>query len=87
MSKIKVNETEVVEGSFSFQASIDRTGKTPVLVIEGIFETADEFSSLNMLENERYKLTGITLLNEAYGSEEDKVAYTFLANNYELKGR
>lgn len=85
MSKIKINDNETVEGSFSFRASIDKSNSTPVLLIEGVFETAEPVTKITMLENQRYKLTGIVLQNEAYGSEEDTVAYSFLADKYEIK--
>lgn len=87
MSKIKVDDNESVEGSFSFRAFIDKSGAKPLLVIEGVLETAEPITKITMLENERYKLTGLSLLSEAYGSEEDTVAYSFLADKYEVKAR
>lgn len=87
MSKIKVNDFETVEGAFSFDVTIDRSGKTPVLIISGVLETSDIFSKFDIVENERYKLTGVTLQSESYGSEEDTVAYSFIAKAYEVKER
>ena len=87
MSKIKVNDFETIEGVFSFNVAIDRSQKTPVLIISGVLETSEIFSKLDILENERYKLSGITLQSESYGSEEDNVAYSFIAKSYEVKER
>lgn len=85
MSKIRINDNEVVEGSFSFHVFLDKNSNVPLLIIEGVFETAARISEIRMLENQRYKLTGVTVQDEAYGSEEDTVAYTFLADKYEVK--
>ena len=87
MSKIRINETDTVNGSFSFRVSLDKSGKIPVLVIEGVLESPDRISSVTLLENERYRLTGVVLQSESYGSEEDNVAYEFIANKYEIKLR
>lgn len=87
MSKIRINETDTVNGSFSFRVSLDKSGKIPVLVIEGVLESPDPISSVTLLENERYRLTGVVLQSESYGSEEDNVAYEFIANKYEIKLR
>lgn len=87
MSKIRINDTDTVNGSFSFHVSLDKSGKIPVLVIEGVLESPDYVSSVTMLENDRYKLTGVKLQSESYGSEEDKVVYEFIASNYEIKIR
>ena len=86
MSKIRINKHQSVEGSFSFNASIDNQSKIPILVISGVLETADDVSEITMLENERYLLTGIVIKSESYGSEEDLVAYEFLAKEYQKKG-
>ena len=87
MSKIKINSRQTIEGTFSFNVSVDKSTKMPILVVKGILETADEFSDIAILENERYLLTGIVIESESYGSEDDLIAHDFLAKEDAKKRR
>lgn len=86
MSKIMLNKNLEIKGSFSFRAALHDEVKPPVLEITGVLETdSPVFDEIKSLENERYKIDGIEVKEEAYGSEEDKVNYLFSARNFEVK--
>lgn len=84
MSKVWVNdEDNPVEGSFSFEAEYDDTQKPPILSIRGVFRTSDRYyDDIKSLLNSRYRIDGVKVFKEAYGSEEDEVLYYFTGGRY-----
>ena len=83
MSKVIINDQIEVEGSFSFSTSLDSSVNPPIISINGVFTSAaGYFPEIYSLENERYLITGITVVEESYGSEEDMIAYNFKAKAY-----
>lgn len=86
MSKILINGDYTIEGKFSFDVSLDRTQKPALLIINGALETADFIDEVTSIENKFYKLEGIRLLTESYGSEDRTAIYSFSATDYSIKG-
>lgn len=85
MSQIWINDTESVEGSFSFEITVDETSKPPIYSITGLFTTADKYvEELNTLQNANYRLENIHVYRESYGSEDDSVVYYFTAEAFGL---
>ncbi len=87
MSRIRVNDSFEVEGSFSFEVSVDETVQPPRFSITGVFTTGDRYmEELKTLQNERYRLEGVKVHTETFGSEEDAVVYHFTAGAYGKRG-
>ncbi len=83
MSKVCINGSFMVEGEFSFSIDYDTTKNPPLMTIEGQFKTASGYlPEINTIENERYLLSGIRVYQEAFGSEEDYVLYSFTAKAF-----
>lgn len=85
MSRIIVNGDYVIEGKFSFDVSYDRNSSPQLVNINGVLTSSSGYMpDIRQLENDRYRLTGIFVYKEAYGSEEDEMAYYFAAKSYAM---
>lgn len=84
MSVIFINKTQEIEGAFTFNVLVDESVKPNTIKIEGILETKEYLDEIKEIESVRYKLTGVRIIGESYGSEDDKIQYAFRAKNYEV---
>lgn len=85
MSDIKVNDKLMVDGKFSVAAKLDSSVNPPVVVIGGVFQSADYIEEITKLENERYIVSGIKVSQESFGSEEEDIYYEFTAAAIKVK--
>lgn len=84
MSMIRINDSFDIEGKFSFEVSYDR-GKNPVITeISGIITARGYLPDVRTIENERYRLGGVFVYKESYGSEEDEMAFHFVAKTFAI---
>ena len=84
MSKIWINDLDIpIEGTFSFDMEYDDRQKPPIYSITGVLETADGYhNDIRSIQNHRYKLNGVKVFRESYGSEDDTILYYFTAESY-----
>ena len=83
MSKIMINDEDVIEGTFSFEVTIDESHKPPIYSITGVLTTSDKYlEDLDTIQNERYRLERVRVYRESFGSEEDGVVYFFTAGKF-----
>lgn len=87
MSMIKVNRKRNVEGEFSFGVGLDDTNKPAKVTISGVFQCVEYIEEITELENERYVINNIKVNHEGFGSEDDKIIYTFTAGSFRVKPR
>lgn len=83
MAKLVVNNFEV-NGKLSFDRTINeaRSG----FIIQGVLSTHLYFEDIKEIETYRYKLSGITLFKESFGSDDYNIYYHFIADEVEIKG-
>lgn len=84
MSRITVNGTKTLDGAFSFSQVLNETKKPAVITIEGTAELEEYVKDLQSLKNDRYEITGIHVIQESFGSEEDNIVYTFTAKKFKI---
>ena len=84
MAKIIINNNLTVNGKVTFNrvANEDKTG----FIIQGILLTHLYFEDIKSIETRRYKLTGIEVTQEAFGSDDYNIVYQFVCNNLEIMG-
>ena len=88
MSKILINDEFTIEGQFSMEAVYDIKSNPPIVNIRGVLTSDKGYLPLiNSLENERYRITGVNVYQETYGSEEDMIAYHFSAKSFAIADR
>lgn len=85
MSVIKVNNTQAVEGKFSFGVTLDDSITPPKITIEGVFQSVEYIEEILSLESERYLLSDIKVINENFGSENPVIVYAFMAGKVRVK--
>ena len=78
-----INDIEVIEGVFSFEVTIDESNSPPIYSVTGVLATADKYiEDLRTIQNERYRLEGVRVYKESFGSEENQVVYYFAARKF-----
>lgn len=84
MAKIIINDTVRVNGKITFkrEANEDNTG----FVIRGMFATHLYFDEIISLDTPRFKLTGVEVYEEDFGSDDYNILYSFKADNLEIFG-
>lgn len=85
MSNIIINNEFTIDGKFSFSVNLNESVNPNVIEISGMLETTEYLEDISEIENDRYCLSGIRVISEGYGSEEDTIAYGFFAKDYEVK--
>lgn len=89
MALIRVNNKEEnLLGALSFDREdvYNEAGKPTGTMISGVLAVHDYIDYVHTIESERYKLTGIDVYKESFGSNEYMILYYFTAKNLEIKG-
>ena len=84
MAIITVNREVEVNGHLSFNRAISEDKKS--YEIEGIFSTHLYFEDITELETSRYKLTGVEVHTESFGSDDYDIVYHLRASHIEILG-
>lgn len=89
MSLVMVNNTTPVEGRFTFSVSYERSMESiDIVSIQGVFVSgAGNLPQITSLENDRYLITGIFVTEKEYASEENNIAYKFVAKQYAMSDK
>ena len=87
ISTIIVNDRIKIEGKLNLTVEYSPTDPR-ILSIEGsLVSSAGYLTPIYSLENERYRIDGITVLKELYDGEEDEIGYSFMARSYSIADR
>ena len=76
---IKINEVETL-GLISFNVSKDDEGN---LIKSGVLKTHLYIEEINTLECDRFRLTGVDVISESFGSNDPCIIYQFVFEEYE----
>lgn len=79
MAKIIVNGKTEVEGKISVNREVDLSQNPPTFIVAGSFLTSQYFDEISSLECDKFKIEGIEVWKEAFGSEEDDILYEFVS--------
>lgn len=84
MASIIINDKLSVNGKVTFNRAVneDKTG----FIISGILLTHLYFDDIKTIETRRFKLTGIEVYEEAFGSDDYNIGYYFTCTNIEVLG-
>lgn len=91
MANIKIttgnNKVKQVKGRLSFETNlVENEDGEKEIVVKGQMTTHRYFEEIEELETNRYIISGITVYNEVFGSEDFKILYNFIATSYTIKG-
>lgn len=75
MSKLIINDQLVIEG----KASVERAMVDGSLQIAGLLSAEDYIEEIHEIESMRFKLEGVDVAQESFGTEENTIVYTFTA--------
>lgn len=84
MATIKVNGIEV-EGKLSASTRQDIDNDPNVVENTGVLKTEEYFEDISKIETDRYKMTGIAVYAEHYGTDNDEIIYEFLIDEITVK--
>lgn len=84
MAKIVINDQLSVNGKVTFNrgANEDKTG----FIIQGVLLTHLYFDDIKTIETPRFKLTGVEVTEEAFGSDDYNIGYYFTCSKLEILG-
>lgn len=84
MKKIRVNGIEV-EGKVSATLGADIDNDPSVLIVRGALKTEVYFDEINKIETEKFRVEGINVYAEHFGSDDEEIVYEFLADDLIVK--
>lgn len=85
MAQIIVNGRKVIDGKVSVSRTLDRSGEEPRLIIQGYLMTKEYIEEIYMIETDRFAIYDVDVFQESFGSEEDDIVYTFVAQKFLLR--
>ena len=86
MARVRVNNEFDIEGKITVERMLRDEGNYERLIIEGALLTDQYIEEIFSLETDRFKIDGVKVFHESFGSESDEILYTFNANDFILKG-
>jgi len=85
--KIIINEESIALGKLSISRILDKTDEdNPQIKIKGLFSTHKYYEDIFTLETERYRIEGIEVIREDFGSTSFDIVYTFEATDLKIIG-
>lgn len=86
MAYILINNDINTKGNLSIKRSIvlDDNGEEDI-VINGVFTTHYYIEEINTIESLRYKVTGVNVVEENFGSDDVNIVYIFTAKDLTIK--
>lgn len=85
MARVRVNNEFDIEGKITVERMLKDEGNYERLIIEGALLTDQYIEEIFSLETDRFKIDGVKVFHESFGSESDEILYTFNANDFILK--
>jgi hypothetical protein len=84
MAEIIINDDKLVKGMMSINRQLDLSKNPPMLTIAGQLQTHRYFDEITSIESERYRVKGVTVFQESFGSDDFNIIYSFLADSLEV---
>lgn len=85
MARVRVNNEFDIEGKITVERMLKDEGNYERLIIEGALLTDQYIEEIFSLETDRFKIDGVKVFHESFGSESDEILYTFNARDFILK--
>lgn len=85
MARVRVNDEFDIEGKITVERMLKDEGNYERLIIEGALLTDQYIEEIFSLETDRFKIDGVKVFHESFGSESDEILYTFNARDFILK--
>jgi hypothetical protein len=86
MADLIINGSKFIKGKFSISRILDNTQNPPRLILQGQLETHRYFEELNTIESKRYRVSGVNVFQESFGSDDYSIIYVFNASDIAIKG-
>jgi hypothetical protein len=86
MADLIINGSKFIKGKFSISRILDNTQHPPRLILQGQLETHRYFEELNTIESKRYRVSGVNVFQESFGSDDYSIIYVFNASDIAIKG-
>lgn len=83
MAKIKINDTQVVNGKVSASRTLNQEKNG--FIITGVLATHLYIEHISRIECNRYILKNVEVYEESFGSDDYDIYYHFTANSLSLK--
>lgn len=83
MAKIIINNRVAANGNLSVSRTLNETRDG--FVISGIFASHLYYEDIKSLESKRFKVSGIQVYQESFGSDDYNILYHFIADKFTLK--
>lgn len=84
MARIVINDNLPVNGNFTFNRVPNEDNTA--FIIEGVFQTHLYCEDITSLSSFRYKLSGIEVIEEGFGSDDYNIIYKFRCKDVEIRG-
>lgn len=86
MSKITINGNKEILGKLSVSRAADFSTNPITINIGGQLSTHRYVDEITTIETDRYKISGVSVFQESFGSEDFDILYLFTATKLVVKG-
>lgn len=83
MANIIINSRIVSKGRLSVSRTLNETKDG--FIITGMFASHLYYEDIKSLESNRFKVSGVQVYEESFGSDDYNILYHFVANKFTLK--
>ena len=83
MAKIIINNRVSANGNISVYRTLNETRDG--FIISGMFASHLYYEDIKSLESKRFKVSGVQVYQEDFGSDDYNILYRFIADNFILK--
>lgn len=84
MAQLIINNNLYENGNVSFSRGANEEGTG--FIITGILSTHLYIDDIEIIETPRYKLSGVTVFEESFGSDDYNIHYRFVADRLDVLG-
>jgi hypothetical protein len=85
MAKLSINEDRLTEGKITVNRMLVETEQGAKIHVEGALRTKDYIEEITQIDAPRFSVKGVKVLQESFGSEDEEIVYTFVAESLEVE--
>jgi len=80
MATLIINGSKKIDGKLSVNRTlVTNDDGSQKIVVQGMLDTEVYIDEILSIDAPRFSVTGVTVMQESFGSEEDKIIYSFVA--------
>lgn len=86
MARLMINDNITVDGKLTVNRTlVENDDGSQSIVVQGALRTKKYIEEIDRIDSPRFSVEGVNVVQESFGSEEEEIVYTFIANSLEIE--